>query len=65
MKHTTSDFLSHFSAPARRALESIGINTLSQVIQLNDKELLKLHGFGKSSIKKIKILVAKEQQNNR
>ena len=56
MKQTTSDFLSHFSAPARRALESIGINTLSQVIQLNDQELLKLHGFGKSSIKKIKIL---------
>lgn len=43
-------FLALLSAPARRALESKEITTLKQLSEYSEKELLQLHGFGKSSI---------------
>ena len=43
-------FLSLLSAPARRALENAGIKTLKQLSAYSEKELLQLHGFGKSSL---------------
>ncbi|MCW3083401.1 MAG: hypothetical protein JWP12_767 [Bacteroidetes bacterium] len=46
-------FLSMLSAPARRALENAGITTLKQLSKLTEKEVLGLHGMGKSSIPKL------------
>jgi len=43
-------FLSLLVAPARRALENIGIKTLHQLSLCSEKEILALHGMGKSSI---------------
>jgi DNA-directed RNA polymerase alpha subunit len=37
-------------APARRALSNAKITSLEQLSQYSEHELLKLHGFGKSSI---------------
>lgn len=47
-------FLSLLSAPARRALENNGITTIEELSKLTEKEVLKFHGIGKSSIPKLK-----------
>lgn len=47
-------FLSILAAPARRALESKGINTIEQLSKYSEEEILQLHGMGKSSIPKLK-----------
>jgi DNA-directed RNA polymerase alpha subunit len=43
-------FLAALSAPARRALETAGVNTLQQLATYSEKEILKLHGMGKASL---------------
>ena len=43
-------FLSQLSAPARRALEHNGINTVEQLSQYSEKEILQLHGIGPASL---------------
>lgn len=48
------DFLSKLSAPARRALENEGIDSLAILANFSEQEILKLHGMGKSSIPKLK-----------
>ncbi|MEO6301855.1 MAG: RNA polymerase alpha subunit C-terminal domain-containing protein [Bacteroidia bacterium] len=47
-------FLSLLSAPACRALENAGIKTLVQLSKYSESELLKLHGFGKASLPKLR-----------
>lgn len=47
-------FLAGLGAPARRALEAAGIDSLHAVSTWSEKELLQLHGFGPSSIPKLK-----------
>lgn len=47
-------FLSLVSAPARRALEREGINTLDELAQYSESEILALHGIGPSSMPKLK-----------
>jgi len=47
-------FASNLSAPARRALENQGISTLKQLSSFTEKELLSLHGIGKTTIPKLK-----------
>ncbi|TXI85516.1 MAG: hypothetical protein E6Q38_00340 [Crocinitomicaceae bacterium] len=47
-------FMSVLSAPARRALENNGLNTLDHLASMSEKEVLQLHGMGKSSIPKLK-----------
>lgn len=47
-------FLSNLSAPARRALEKEKINSLQQLSEYSEKDLLALHGLGPSSIPKLK-----------
>jgi predicted RecB family nuclease len=47
-------FLSFLGAPARRAIENLGVKTLIQLSKYSQKDLLKLHGFGKSSIPPLK-----------
>lgn len=46
-------FMQVLSAPAIRALEQANIKTLKQLSKKTEKELLSLHGFGPSSIKKL------------
>lgn len=47
-------FLSGLSAPARRALENKGIKTLKQLSRFSEKEILALHGMGKTSLPLLK-----------
>jgi len=56
----TSNFMSVLSAPARRALESEGIKTIKQLSKYSEKDLLALHGFGPSSIPKLKQVLVSE-----
>lgn len=52
-----SGFYSGLGAPARRALESAGIRSISQLAGYTQAELLDLHGLGPSSIPKLKRLL--------
>lgn len=52
-KKSNDNFLSLLGAPARRALENSGINTLEKLSKFTEKEILKLHGMGKSTIPKL------------
>lgn len=45
-----SGFLNGISAPARRALENEGIHSLKTLANYTEKDLLQLHGFGKTSL---------------
>lgn len=47
------NFLSLIGAPARRALEREGITTLDKLTSYSEKDILALHGMGKSSIPKL------------
>ena len=47
-------FLSLISAPARRALERKGINTILKLSKYSEKEILELHGMGPASIPALK-----------
>lgn len=46
----TEGFMSLLSAPVRRALEAEGIMTLPKLAEYTEKEILKLHGIGPSSM---------------
>ena len=49
-KKAPASFLESMGAPARRALENIGIKTLKQLAEYSEKDLLKQHGFGPASL---------------
>lgn len=53
------NFLSLIGAPARRALEREGITTLEIMSTYSEKEILTLHGMGKSTIPKLNDLLKK------
>jgi hypothetical protein len=53
-------FLSLLAAPARRALEHANIRTLLELSEYSEKNLLRLHGIGKSSIPILKKELEKE-----
>ncbi len=42
------------SAPARRALEHRGIQTVEELSKYSEKEILKLHGMGPASLPKLR-----------
>lgn len=46
-------FLAELPAPARRALEGAGIDSLQKLSGYSMKEILSLHGMGRSSIPKL------------
>ncbi len=46
-------FLVLLGAPARRALENEGITSLEKLSAYSEKEILSLHGMGKSSLPKL------------
>lgn len=56
-----ADFLAVLAAPARRALENQGIRTLAQLARYSEKEILSLHGMGKSSIPRLKKVLAENK----
>ncbi|MGB4775988.1 MAG: DNA-directed RNA polymerase subunit alpha C-terminal domain-containing protein [Daejeonella sp.] len=53
------NFLALLAAPARRALENKGITTIQQLSKFTEHEILELHGMGKSSIPKLRIVLEK------
>jgi hypothetical protein len=53
-------FLSLISAPARRALENQNIKTLKQLSKFSEKDILKLHGIGPSTIPVLRSALKKE-----
>ena len=54
------DFLSMLGAPARRALEREGIQKVEQLSNYSEKEILKLHGVGPSTIPRLKEMLMKK-----
>jgi DNA-directed RNA polymerase alpha subunit len=46
--------MANISAPARRALISKNINSLNDLAQYSEKEILDLHGIGPTAIPKLK-----------
>lgn len=57
-KKFRAGFLQTFSAPARRALESIEVSDLEFLCKFTRKEIANLHGMGPSGLKKIDQLLA-------
>lgn len=53
-------FLSKLSAPARRALQNKKIDSLHKLSSFTEKQILDLHGIGKTSIPKLKEALKKE-----
>lgn len=53
-----SGFLSRLAAPARRALENNGIQTIRQLAALTEEELRGFHGMGKASLPKLREVLA-------
>lgn len=51
-------FLSVISAPARRALEREGIETLQQLSEMTETEILQLHGTGPATLPKLRSALA-------
>lgn len=49
-KRPNDGFLSLLYAPARRALENADIRTVKQLSTFSEKDILKLHGIGKTTI---------------
>jgi len=60
-KKPQDGFLSLLSAPARRALENNGITTIEQLSKHSENELMKLHGFGKSSLPKLRTTLEEKE----
>ncbi|WP_210471706.1 RNA polymerase alpha subunit C-terminal domain-containing protein [Sporosarcina sp. 6E9] len=55
-----SGFLSLLAAPARRALEHNGIQTLEQLSAYSEKEILQFHGMGPASLPKLRTALEEE-----
>lgn len=53
-------WLSQFSAPARRALDGVGIKTVKQLAKHTQKEIMGLHGMGSASLPKMKAALKEE-----
>jgi predicted RecB family nuclease len=48
------DFLKTIAAPARRALDGIGVKTLMQLARFTEAEIAALHGMGPNAIGKLR-----------
>ncbi|TGM31903.1 hypothetical protein [Leptospira biflexa] len=54
MTNKNSNFLSFLGAPAQRAiLQELGITKLEDLSRYSKQDLLRLHGFGPSSLPKL------------
>ena len=54
MKTTPLEPLPKIGAPALRALNSIGVDRLSQLSNYTEQQLLQLHGFGPKALRILK-----------
>jgi predicted RecB family nuclease len=54
-------FLVQFSAPARRAFENAGIQSLEEVSKFSEKEIRQLHGLGNSTLAKLHQLLEEKK----
>lgn len=61
LRKPESGFLAALSAPARRALENVGVLTVQQLATYSEKEILKLHGMGKASLPKLREALEQEK----
>lgn len=52
---------SNIAAPAQRALLNANINSLEELVQYSIKDILELHGMGKSTIPKLQQLLSKHK----
>jgi predicted RecB family nuclease len=52
--------LSKLSAPARRALQAIGVSTTADLARFTESEILALHGFGPSGLAVVKAAMQEE-----
>ncbi|MCW7468653.1 helix-hairpin-helix domain-containing protein [Leptospira kanakyensis] len=60
MKTNDSNFLSFLGVPAQRALiRELGISKLEDLSRYTKKDLLRLHGFGPSSLPKLEAELTK------
>jgi DNA-directed RNA polymerase alpha subunit len=59
-KKPSSGFMASLSAPARRALESAGIDSLRKLSRYSEAEMLKLHGFGPASLPTLRAVLKSE-----
>jgi hypothetical protein len=59
------DELPKIGGPATRALESIGISRLDQVVDRSTAELLALHGFGPKALRILEAALAARGQSLR
>lgn len=50
MKNKYTDEIPAIGAPARRALEGIGVTKLTDLSRYSEAELLALHGFGPKAL---------------
>jgi len=53
-------FLASLSAPARRALVNNGVNTLEQLANKREADILKYHGMGRASLPKLRAALEAE-----
>lgn len=53
-------FLGLLSAPARRALQAVNVSKPEHLVLYSEKDLLSLHGLGKSSIPILKEVMKKQ-----
>ncbi|WP_333818840.1 hypothetical protein [Ohtaekwangia sp.] len=58
--NTANSFLDLLAAPAKRALQRVGIKRLEQLSWLSEKEVLELHGMGPGGIAKLKKALAEK-----
>ena len=47
-------FIDGLSAPARRALQSLGIDSVKKLARHSEREIMALHGMGPASLPKMK-----------
>ncbi len=57
---STSDLPEKIGAPARRALDSIGVLRLAQVTKFTEEQLLDLHGMGPKAMGILKAALAEK-----
>ena len=53
--------MANLGAPARRALQNSGIETIAQLSLYTESDILKLHGIGSGSIPKLREALASAQ----
>lgn len=59
-RRPATGFLTKVGAPARRALEREGINSLVKLSKYTEQDLLQLHGMGPGSMPKLKQALKEE-----